>query len=442
MKNTLLIYLFLIGIFSATAQVGIGTTNPHTSSALDITSTNSGILIPRMTFAQRNAITSPATGLMVFQTDNTPGFYYFEGTWKPFAGNSKWTAAGNDIYNANSGNVGVGTATPTTKLHVEKSGGSTGPFSQGFESGLAPMTSGGSVWTSQSTNVRTGARSARSGAIGNSAQTSMFYSATVPAGGATLSFWYTVDSELNYDFLKFYIDGAQVGIWSGNLPYTQFTTPLSAGPHTFEWRYVKDISASSGLDSAFIDDVAISNINIYNPAFRLVDGSQASGKVLISDALGNARWDQLTNSSIADIPLIAAFGGMVIPICDAAFVGQTGNFSINIKGIPTTVNWEVLQRITAVGSTATISGVEVLVAPFDAERLQVRYDFSPLLPFSPNGLIFSANNNTFYPDTFTLNYAAKSTSSMTMNITRNDKFGDTGSNCWQGQFYFDVFMTN
>lgn len=297
MKNTLLIYLFLIGIFSATAQVGIGTTNPHASSALDITSTNSGILIPRMTFAQRNAITSPATGLMVFQTDNTPGFYYFEGTWKPFAGNSKWTAAGNDIYNANSGNVGVGTATPTTKLHVEKSGGSTGPFSQGFESGLVPMTSGGSVWTSQSTNVRTGARSARSGAIGNSAQTSMFYSATVPAGGATLSFWYKVDSELNWDFLEFYIDGTQVGSWSGNVPYSQFTTALAAGSHTFEWRYVKDTSGNTATDAAFIDDVSISNINIYNPAFRLVDGSQASGKVLISDANGNASWGDAGGSS-------------------------------------------------------------------------------------------------------------------------------------------------
>lgn len=50
------------------------------SAMLDIKSTNAGILVPRLTQAQRNAISSPATGLMIFQTDNTPGFYYNAGT--------------------------------------------------------------------------------------------------------------------------------------------------------------------------------------------------------------------------------------------------------------------------------------------------------------------------------------------------------------------------
>jgi len=52
------------------AQVGIGTTTPDASSALDITSTTKGLLIPRMTTAQRNLISSPVTGLMIHNTDN------------------------------------------------------------------------------------------------------------------------------------------------------------------------------------------------------------------------------------------------------------------------------------------------------------------------------------------------------------------------------------
>ena len=58
-------------VFTATtyAQVGIGTTNPNTSAALDITSTTKGLLPPRMTYAQRQAISSPATGLMIYCTD-------------------------------------------------------------------------------------------------------------------------------------------------------------------------------------------------------------------------------------------------------------------------------------------------------------------------------------------------------------------------------------
>jgi len=67
------------------AQVGVGTTTPNASSALDITSTTKGLLMPRMTAAQRDAISSPATGLMIYQTDGTAGFYYYNGSsWEGF----------------------------------------------------------------------------------------------------------------------------------------------------------------------------------------------------------------------------------------------------------------------------------------------------------------------------------------------------------------------
>ncbi len=49
-------------------KIGIGTSSPDASSLLDVSSTTKGLLIPRMTTAQRNAIGSPAAGLMVFDT--------------------------------------------------------------------------------------------------------------------------------------------------------------------------------------------------------------------------------------------------------------------------------------------------------------------------------------------------------------------------------------
>lgn len=70
---TLVALIFLFPLTSK-AQVGIGTNNPHGSAQLDISSTEKGILIPRMNESQRNAIGSPETGLLIFQTDNTPGF--------------------------------------------------------------------------------------------------------------------------------------------------------------------------------------------------------------------------------------------------------------------------------------------------------------------------------------------------------------------------------
>ncbi|QKG51957.1 hypothetical protein [Hymenobacter sp. BRD67] len=73
--------LITLGHFSGHAQsVGVGTTAPDASAALDIVSSAKGALLPRLTSAQRTAIASPATGLLVFQTDAPAGFYYNAGT--------------------------------------------------------------------------------------------------------------------------------------------------------------------------------------------------------------------------------------------------------------------------------------------------------------------------------------------------------------------------
>ena len=67
------------------AQIGINNENPDASAALDITSTTGGLLMPRMTAAQRDAISSPASGLMIYQTDGTAGFYYYNGSsWEGY----------------------------------------------------------------------------------------------------------------------------------------------------------------------------------------------------------------------------------------------------------------------------------------------------------------------------------------------------------------------
>ena len=75
----ILFFLTLIfcSIFSYAQNVGIGTNVPHGSAALEIQDTSKGILIPRMTMVQRNAIQNPAEGLMVYQTDSTKGFYFY-----------------------------------------------------------------------------------------------------------------------------------------------------------------------------------------------------------------------------------------------------------------------------------------------------------------------------------------------------------------------------
>jgi len=74
-------------IYNNGTSVGIGTVSPNASAALEVNSTTKGILLPTMTQTQRNAISTPATGLLIYQSDNTPGFYYYNGSaWTAIAG--------------------------------------------------------------------------------------------------------------------------------------------------------------------------------------------------------------------------------------------------------------------------------------------------------------------------------------------------------------------
>lgn len=91
MKHFLLLLFFttVVNVLNSKAQtntfpdsgkVGIGVLNPNPSALLEIKSTNKGLLIPRMNSTQRNAIPSPATGLLIYQTSGARGFYVYNGT--------------------------------------------------------------------------------------------------------------------------------------------------------------------------------------------------------------------------------------------------------------------------------------------------------------------------------------------------------------------------
>jgi len=82
MKTKILTTLIVLLSLGTYAQVGINTDNstPDNSAMLDVKSTTKGMLIPRMDSAQRVAIATPATGLLVYQTDGTDGFYFYNGT--------------------------------------------------------------------------------------------------------------------------------------------------------------------------------------------------------------------------------------------------------------------------------------------------------------------------------------------------------------------------
>jgi hypothetical protein len=85
MKLYLLVCLMITCYFVQGQSVGIGTTTPNSSAALDVSGSGKGFLLPRMSTAQRKAITNPAMGLLVFDTDKTTLMFYDGASWRAMA---------------------------------------------------------------------------------------------------------------------------------------------------------------------------------------------------------------------------------------------------------------------------------------------------------------------------------------------------------------------
>ncbi|MEN3322938.1 hypothetical protein VP395_04310 [Mariniflexile soesokkakense] len=101
MKKILFPVIMVLCHYYNFAQVGIGTTNPNSSSILDVESTTQGILVPRLTNVQRNAISNPANGLLIYNV-NTDKFQFNSGT----PASPIWlTVATNPVISADTGNL-------------------------------------------------------------------------------------------------------------------------------------------------------------------------------------------------------------------------------------------------------------------------------------------------------------------------------------------------
>jgi PKD repeat protein len=120
-------------------------------------------------------------------------------------------------------------------------------------------TSGDDIWFNQSDNYYFNGSAAQSGHIGDNQQSVMQTSVTGPA---TMSFYWSVSSEENYDYLIFYLDNVEMTSISGEFPWVQEQYTLDTGNHELKWVYQKDYSVFSGMDCGWVDKVEISNGDI------------------------------------------------------------------------------------------------------------------------------------------------------------------------------------
>ena len=131
---------------------------------------------------------------------------------------------------------------------------------------LIPEMGGAAGWQIGS-NASTGQFGARSGPIGNGGSSIMLIRTNMAAG--TAGFDYSVSSEEGWDFLEFYLNGARLGRWSGELGWRRFDFRVPQGLNRLEWRYVKDANYGDGLDMASLDNFYIPLATLTQPELSI-----------------------------------------------------------------------------------------------------------------------------------------------------------------------------
>jgi hypothetical protein len=113
-------------------------------------------------------------------------------------------------------------------------------------------TGGNAGWFGQASVTHDGIDAAESWSIGDSQESWM---QTTVMGPGTLSFWWKVSSEPNYDDLEFYVNGILRTNISGEVDWQQLSFNCSPGTNVLRWRYAKDYYNSAGQDRGWVDQV-------------------------------------------------------------------------------------------------------------------------------------------------------------------------------------------
>jgi hypothetical protein len=123
-------------------------------------------------------------------------------------------------------------------------------------SSLVWTTGGSAAWVGQTSVTHDGADAAQSGFATHGQES---WLQTTVSGPGTLSFWWKVSSESDYDWLRFHLDGVLQEQISGEVNWQQRSYSLPVGSHTLRWRYVKDPADMAGQDCGWVDQVSFTS---------------------------------------------------------------------------------------------------------------------------------------------------------------------------------------
>jgi subtilisin family serine protease len=160
--------------------------------------------------------------------------------------------------------------------------------------------SGGDLpWYGQGALSKDGIDAARSGNIGHSRET--WFETTVTGPGA-VEFWWKVSSEVDWDFLQFYVDDTLMEQISGEVDWQQKRFVIDAGEKVLRWRYAKDTNTAINQDCGWVDMISFGKLTVA-PNDGLISYGDAGGPFTPSSKIYT-----LTNSTLEPITWTAETG--------------------------------------------------------------------------------------------------------------------------------------
>lgn len=350
------------GVYAQSISINEGGVAPDASAMLDVSSTNKGLLIPRMIAAERLAITNPANGLLVYQTDGTKGFYVYSTSttvWEKLAFDSNLDLAavlaqGNDanndtILNLNALGIGQQTA-PVTSFQLDSFVVIQGKPFNGFRwFGFNAFYDGVSANPSY---IYDGEAAIL--AKGNSRLVLGFWNSGTAGSALAVNASSLIALENNRviidgDLNSFEIDLRAVVTADSLNINGAYGMPSNAGginqilkvDNSGVLRWGNPLWQENGTNIFYTSGNV--GINNNNPTaeldvqgnFRLADGTEGAGKVLVADANGNSSWE--SNSIYNNIS------------------------GLNSSSINTNTTWQAIGPSLTINKVHTNSVVEVTV---------------------------------------------------------------------------------
>jgi hypothetical protein len=166
------------------------------------------------------------------------------------------------------------------------------PASNALPANWIPTAGALSAWTVAADSPYAGTQALKSGTVGTSAHSGITYTTNFRDG--FVSFQRKVSSELNADYLRFYVDGVMKGEWSGEQDWASAGIFVAAGVHDVAWKYEKN--GSAGSDAVWIDSVilptAFPDVPASSFAFDYINAIKDAG---ITTGCGSGNYCPTTN---------------------------------------------------------------------------------------------------------------------------------------------------